>query len=297
MRAPGTAYAMKTAIIAVLFLLALPAAASAVDGARRPGRRGALDRGRQGWLRHVRGTASKVWHTLDDGALTEVFYPDLGTPSVRDARLRRLRRQDVRRARQRGRDAASSCSTPRSLTYRQVNAASPAAFGSPRPTSTDPARNVAPRGRPLQVARPARSLRLYALYDPAPRQRRHGRQRRDRAATRCYASDAGSPVSSALVASPAFTRTSNGYLGRERRLDGPAPTSAWTGLHVGARRQRRPDRADVAHRGRGAPAADARARLRRDGAPALTAPRLAGRGFAAARSTATRPAGTPTSAG
>ena len=28
-------------------------------------------------------TASKVWHTLDDGRLTEVFYPDLGTPSVR----------------------------------------------------------------------------------------------------------------------------------------------------------------------------------------------------------------------
>ena len=28
-------------------------------------------------------TSSKVWHTLDDGRLTEVFYPDLGTPSVR----------------------------------------------------------------------------------------------------------------------------------------------------------------------------------------------------------------------
>ena len=29
-------------------------------------------------------TASKVWHTLDDGELTEVYYPDIGTPSVRD---------------------------------------------------------------------------------------------------------------------------------------------------------------------------------------------------------------------
>ena len=27
--------------------------------------------------------ASKVWHTLDDGRLTEVLYPDLGTPSVK----------------------------------------------------------------------------------------------------------------------------------------------------------------------------------------------------------------------
>lgn len=28
--------------------------------------------------------ASNVCFTLDDGELTEVFYPDLGTPSVRD---------------------------------------------------------------------------------------------------------------------------------------------------------------------------------------------------------------------
>ncbi|HEX6255417.1 MAG TPA: hypothetical protein VFZ70_06360, partial [Euzebyales bacterium] len=27
---------------------------------------------------------SRVWHTLDDGRLTEVYFPDLGTPSVRD---------------------------------------------------------------------------------------------------------------------------------------------------------------------------------------------------------------------
>src|SRR5215212_7824915 len=27
---------------------------------------------------------SKVWYTLDDGELTEVYYPDIGTPSVRD---------------------------------------------------------------------------------------------------------------------------------------------------------------------------------------------------------------------
>jgi glucoamylase len=29
-------------------------------------------------------TASKVWYTLNDAELTEVYYPDLGTPSVRD---------------------------------------------------------------------------------------------------------------------------------------------------------------------------------------------------------------------
>jgi len=29
-------------------------------------------------------TDSKVWYTLNNGELTEVYYPDLGTPSVRD---------------------------------------------------------------------------------------------------------------------------------------------------------------------------------------------------------------------
>ena len=29
-------------------------------------------------------TASKVWYTLNKGRLTEVYYPNLGTPSVRD---------------------------------------------------------------------------------------------------------------------------------------------------------------------------------------------------------------------
>src|SRR5689334_22837082 len=32
-------------------------------------------------------TQSKVWHTLNDGELTEVYYPDLGTPAVRDTQF------------------------------------------------------------------------------------------------------------------------------------------------------------------------------------------------------------------
>ena len=56
--------------------------------------------------------ASKVWHTLDDGRLTEVFYPDLGTPSVRTLELDRVGRRDLRPARQqRQRRAGSSCWT------------------------------------------------------------------------------------------------------------------------------------------------------------------------------------------
>jgi glucoamylase len=30
---------------------------------------------------------SKLWHTLQGGELTEVYYPDLGTPALRDLQL------------------------------------------------------------------------------------------------------------------------------------------------------------------------------------------------------------------
>src|SRR5215212_4297469 len=32
-------------------------------------------------------TRSKVWHTLQGGELTEVYYPDLSTPALRDLQL------------------------------------------------------------------------------------------------------------------------------------------------------------------------------------------------------------------
>src|SRR5436309_3724203 len=76
-------------LIAVLLGSALPAQASSVgstDGPA-PGGPGApatwTPANKEGF-----GTAysdqSKVWYMLQDGRLTEVYYPNLGTPSVRD---------------------------------------------------------------------------------------------------------------------------------------------------------------------------------------------------------------------
>ena len=33
------------------------------------------------------GTASKVWYTLNDGELTDVYYPRIDTPSLRDSQF------------------------------------------------------------------------------------------------------------------------------------------------------------------------------------------------------------------
>jgi glucoamylase len=71
----------------------------------------------------VTGLTSKVWFSLEHGELTDVFYPDLGTPSVRDLQLIVTDGQtfaDLER------DATTSqvrLLDPRSLTYQQVDTA------------------------------------------------------------------------------------------------------------------------------------------------------------------------------
>ena len=155
-------------------------------------------------------TASKVWHTLEHGRLTEVYYPDLGTPSVRTLDFIV---SDGKTFAQRDSDAAQrsvQLVDGRSLTYRQVNV-QPGRFRIVKTYVTDPARNTllvrvrfeSLTGKPLQV---------YALYDPSL-----GNDGMDDNGTTSgkalLASDTGSPVASAMIATPAFTKLSNGYLG------------------------------------------------------------------------------------
>ena len=125
--------------VCALALLALPGAARAADAPGGPGRR-RLDRGRQGRLRHRDEPESRVWHTLDDGELTEVYYPDLGTPAARDLQL------VVTDGGRSPTASARTCATrlklvdPRSLSYRQVNTAP--RYRITKTYTTDPSRSV-----------------------------------------------------------------------------------------------------------------------------------------------------------
>ena len=210
MRAPGTGYAMKTAIIAVLFLLALPVAASAQTAPGGPGADALWAEADKDGYGTSAGTASKVWHTLDDGRLTEVFYPDLGTPSVRALDFIV---SDGKTFAQRDSDAANRSVRlldSRSLTYQQVNE-QPGRFRVTKTYVTDPARNVLLVDVRFESLT-GKKLDLYAYYDPSL-----GNDGMDDSGSSSgdalLASDAGSPVSSALVGSPGFVRTSSGYLG------------------------------------------------------------------------------------
>src|SRR4051794_29517483 len=111
-------------------------------------------------------TTSKVWHTLSDGKLTEVYYPDLGTPSVRDLQFIV---SDGKTFAERESDATTQrveLADSRSLTYRQINTAKSGRYRITKTYVTDPARNT------LLIDVNFESLTrtpldLYALYDPS----------------------------------------------------------------------------------------------------------------------------------
>ena len=198
---------MKFARLALLLVLLSPGTALAATAPGAPGQSEPWTEADKDGYGTSATTQSKVWHTLDDGALTEVYYPDLGTPSVRDLQFVV---SDGRTFSQREREDAShrtELADPRSLTYRQVN--STAAWRLTKTYVTDPARDALVMDVRFESLT-GKKLALYALFDP---QLANGGDD-DSGST---AGDAlmaeDRTAASAMAASPAFTRTSNGYFG------------------------------------------------------------------------------------
>ena len=77
--------AVLVASLLVLALTSLAEAASSSSGAPgAPGDPAVWTPADKDGFGTSKTTTSKVWYTLNDGELTEVYYPNLGTPSVRD---------------------------------------------------------------------------------------------------------------------------------------------------------------------------------------------------------------------
>jgi glucoamylase len=110
--------------------------------------------------------ASTAWYTLDDGRLTEVYYPDLGTPAVRDLQLvvsdgRTFTEREESATRQRVR-----LLDPKSLTYKQVNTDRDGLYRITETYTTDPARStVLIRVRFESLTH--RKLHVSVRHDPA----------------------------------------------------------------------------------------------------------------------------------
>ncbi len=171
-------------------------------------------------------TASKVWFTLEGGRLSEVYYPRLDTPSVRnldfivtDGRSFAARAQDASNSTTRlvGPDHVrrNKYGKPDSLIYQIINTDTGNRWRLTTSFVTDPSRSsllidvefTSLDGRPYQV---------YVVYQPQldnPPVEAPLDQSGVTEGNALLSSDAQMRVTSALVASPAFTETSNGYLG------------------------------------------------------------------------------------
>ena len=205
-RVPTVRLAFLTLVVALAVASSAAAAGSAPGG---PGAVALWTEGDKDGFGTSTTTRSKVWHTLDDGELTEVYYPDLGTPAIRDLQFvvtdgrtfAHREREDMRHE--------IALADSRSLSYRQVNTDERGRYRITKTYSTDPARSAL-LVRVHFESRTKTPLRLYALYDPALSNGGDD-DSGSGGAGELLASDA--KAASALIAAPAFTRTSSGYLG------------------------------------------------------------------------------------
>jgi glucoamylase len=193
-----------------LALLAVPGAARAADAPGAPGDVATWTEGDKDGMGTATSTASRAWMTLDDGELTEVYAPDLSTPSLRDLQLVVT---DGKSFAEREREDATHrivLRDPRSLTYRQVNTDRSGRWRITKTYVTDPRRSavlVKVRFESLT----GRPYKLYALLDPALSNTGND----DVGETRGHALVArDDTLASALVSKPAATRVSSGYLGK-----------------------------------------------------------------------------------
>ncbi|MBV9997691.1 MAG: glucoamylase [Verrucomicrobia bacterium] len=159
-------------------------------------------------------TASNVWFTLQGGRLSEVYYPRLDTPSVRnldfvvtDGQSFAIRAQDA--------PTSTRLMNLEGLTFQITNTDTANHWRLTTTYVTDPARATllidveftSLDGRPYQ---------LYAVYQPQLNNPPLKGPLSESGVTQdgaLLAADAQMKVASALVASPAFSETSDGYLG------------------------------------------------------------------------------------
>src|SRR4051794_35004701 len=195
------------AAMAAAGLIAAPASAQTAPGA--PGASANWTTGNKQGLGTSVPTDSKVWYTLSDGALSEVYYPSGDRANVRSLEFAVTDGTSFVDRESFDTDHAVRLLDPQSLTYEQVNTAKSGRYRITKTYVTDPARN-ATLMRVTFEPLVAGNYKLFALFDPAlANSSRHDTATRNGDA---LLGQDGS-VASALVSSPGFTRTSNGFVG------------------------------------------------------------------------------------
>jgi glucoamylase len=156
------------------------------------------------------GTASKVWYTLNDGELTDVYYPRIDTPSLRDSQF--VVTDGATFTDREDRDSTHQVTllSPDSLTYRIVNTAKSGDWRITKTFVTDPLRStVLERVRFESLT--DHKLQLYLLHDVALSMTGNDDKGVDGPDDSLLSTDGTN--ASAVVVSRGFAKTSSGYVG------------------------------------------------------------------------------------
>lgn len=213
---------LGTAVLAALSLVsaAAPAAAAptvaeggvatrSADAPGAPGISSAWTTGAKNGVGTSTTTNSKVWHTLGQGILNEVYYPRLDVPNVQDMQFVVSDGQSFTELERDATTHRIELVTPNALKYRQINTDKDGRYRITKTYVTDPQRSVLMIRTRFEVLRGG-PLQLYALYNPSL----DGSGMGDTGATSGGALVAGDDdVSSALVSSTGFTAATSGYSG------------------------------------------------------------------------------------
>jgi glucoamylase len=202
--------ASAVAFLTVIAGVAVPAEAEAVAPGY-PGEAADWSPGdKDGFGTAIGALDSKVWYTLNDGVLSEVYAPRIDTPSSRDTQLVVTDGATFAEREDEATDHTVELADPRALVYRQVNTAQSGRYRITKTYATDPDRSAvlvdvrfeSLDGQPYQV---------YVLHDVGLGLNANDDTGRS-AGGRLLATDGA--LSSAVVTSSGLSDTSSGYLGR-----------------------------------------------------------------------------------
>jgi glucoamylase len=207
----ATALGVTAALVAALAVGAETGTATAATGAApgAPGRASDWSPGDKDGFGTARGTASKVWYTLRNGELSEIYYPRIDTPSTRDTQLVVTDASSFTDRESTDTVHHVRLLDSRSLLYRQTDRAKSGRYVITKTYVTDPRRST------VLVRIHFRSLtgkpyHVFVLHDPALSMTGND----DTGTTQQGALVATDGTNSdAVVASTGFRRTSSGYLG------------------------------------------------------------------------------------
>jgi glucoamylase len=207
---PIAVAAVATAAALTAFLPAAPALAQgSAPGA--PGANATWNEANLQGFADSLGASSKVWYTLGDGELENVFYPQTDTPDTFGLQYLVSNGSSFTDTETTNTSHAISLVDPTSLVWQQVNTATNGDFKITKTYVADPSRSVVLVQTTFDNLTSS-PLQLYADYLPQLNNDGMGNTG-DTDATSGDLVSANGSVSSALAASTGFTQTTSGYAG------------------------------------------------------------------------------------